>query len=259
MIILFSNRSCSMELLTGKLPYQELPHRTFDRHVVKFVLQGRKPRRPHDCAMITDEIWALLERCWDSDPRQRPTSDDVLCDLKTIQQDLRAARQRAQQTPPILEANGNTTEYHSVTATQANPPIAPRSPRGGVEMKTKHAPQGGKENATGRPPNDSPRQSTFAAKKQTKPTVDALSSHTSPNVAAAASTPPKQLKTQTPTRLPTAEPPWEKPLQATLSERSKQSSPPYLSSATRTPIVNSAERISQPIRDSAVAKRTQRE
>jgi hypothetical protein len=40
-------------------------------------MKGERPLRPQDNQSISDEIWELLQACWDGDPIQRPTAIEV--------------------------------------------------------------------------------------------------------------------------------------------------------------------------------------
>ncbi|KAG9089637.1 hypothetical protein FS749_001185 [Ceratobasidium sp. UAMH 11750] len=76
----------ALELLSGQIPYQE--HKK--SHSVMFDIRGNKrPIRAkytdfERYALKPDEMWALLEKCWEFEPEQRPTIDKVLVDLKRI-------------------------------------------------------------------------------------------------------------------------------------------------------------------------------
>ena len=47
-------------------------------HSIKFwVGRGERPRRPSS-ALISDQIWDMLQACWDKDPTQRPTVEHIM-------------------------------------------------------------------------------------------------------------------------------------------------------------------------------------
>ena len=49
--------------------------------VVATVLLGERPERPKD-PILTNELWALTQRCLDQDPQRRPEITEVVCDLQ---------------------------------------------------------------------------------------------------------------------------------------------------------------------------------
>lgn len=54
------------------------------------ITKGPPQRKDHikfeDYAYRPNEMWELLERCWNYDPEERPTIDDVVMRLKEIAQ-----------------------------------------------------------------------------------------------------------------------------------------------------------------------------
>lgn len=63
---------------TGKAPFYGVAPTA----VAVGVLAGRRPPRPaHRC--LTNNLWELVERCWNQDPRDRPDISDVILDLRT--------------------------------------------------------------------------------------------------------------------------------------------------------------------------------
>jgi len=58
-----------IEILTARIPFLHLKS---DASVVLFVTSGGRPLRHHS-PQINDQIWAMLERCWNIDPTQRPS------------------------------------------------------------------------------------------------------------------------------------------------------------------------------------------
>ena len=65
-----------LEVLTGQVP--------FPRHtglvVMRKVIDGEHPERPQgaEAVWFTDDLWKILEQCWSSQPRVRPTVEAVL-------------------------------------------------------------------------------------------------------------------------------------------------------------------------------------
>lgn len=63
------------EVLSGKVPFQDYgPYAA-----IPMILEGKRPQRPHEemGALFTDAIWAMAERCWKHDPRDRANVMDV--------------------------------------------------------------------------------------------------------------------------------------------------------------------------------------
>jgi len=58
-----------IEIFTESMPF---PHIQSDLGVIYFVSNGGRPNRLH-CTQINDDIWAMLEKCWDTEPVQRPS------------------------------------------------------------------------------------------------------------------------------------------------------------------------------------------
>jgi serine/threonine protein kinase len=64
------------EVLSGRLPFYK-----YENFVVPLkVFQGSRPERPDgpEGVWFKDDVWAVLERCWASQPNERPTIKDVL-------------------------------------------------------------------------------------------------------------------------------------------------------------------------------------
>ncbi|KAJ6501178.1 kinase-like domain-containing protein, partial [Mycena vitilis] len=69
------------EILTGKVPFYELPN---DMNVMFRVAEGKRPSRPlpGSGTQITDTLWELMQNCWDKDAESRPTSSQIVERLK---------------------------------------------------------------------------------------------------------------------------------------------------------------------------------
>jgi serine/threonine protein kinase len=70
-----------LEVLTGELPFSEL---SSDFHVTVTVLRGRRPQRPTALPELTDDLWRLIEHCWDQETVQRPHITAILDRLREI-------------------------------------------------------------------------------------------------------------------------------------------------------------------------------
>lgn len=60
-----------LEVMTGEPPYS---HLRYDTVVITNVGRGDLPRRPTD---FPDDIWSLLESCWNRIPQMRPHAEMV--------------------------------------------------------------------------------------------------------------------------------------------------------------------------------------
>ncbi|KAJ7113514.1 kinase-like domain-containing protein [Mycena epipterygia] len=70
------------EILTGKVPFYELPN---DMAVMFKVVEGRRPSRPTSGSdtVALDSLWELLEDCWKETPDKRPTAAQIVERLKS--------------------------------------------------------------------------------------------------------------------------------------------------------------------------------
>ena len=68
------------EVLSGQTPFAQYPTLT----VVWKVLEGERPKRPQgeEGVWFTDDIWGILERCWEPQPGDRISAETVLLDLE---------------------------------------------------------------------------------------------------------------------------------------------------------------------------------
>ncbi|KAK7019397.1 hypothetical protein VNI00_018086 [Paramarasmius palmivorus] len=62
------------EIITGLVPFHDLSK---EAAVLLAILQGKRPSRPLD-GVVPDELWSLMNDCWNSDPTSRPTAEDIL-------------------------------------------------------------------------------------------------------------------------------------------------------------------------------------
>jgi hypothetical protein len=60
--------------LTGNIPFFEVN----DRTIVWHILLGNIPQKS---SSISDDIWALMEECWHTDPETRPSAKDIVVRL----------------------------------------------------------------------------------------------------------------------------------------------------------------------------------
>jgi hypothetical protein len=63
----------SPQVFTGAVPF----HNSLHVAAMLAIMSGKRPPRPTHPA-LTDELWALMQRCWDQTPRLRPEILEVL-------------------------------------------------------------------------------------------------------------------------------------------------------------------------------------
>jgi hypothetical protein len=84
--MLISALRCS-QLISGLVPYY---HNKQPHTVMLDIRMNKKPRRAkyadfEKYALQPDQMWVLLERCWEVEPEDRLTIDEVLVELERIQ------------------------------------------------------------------------------------------------------------------------------------------------------------------------------
>ncbi|KAJ7456037.1 kinase-like domain-containing protein [Mycena galericulata] len=75
------------ELYTGEIPMSTIPYSDFIELIFKF---GVRPQRPEEDEFprLSDGIWDLAERCWDKDPKARPSATQIHDTLQLLMTDL---------------------------------------------------------------------------------------------------------------------------------------------------------------------------
>ena len=65
-----------VEVFTGKMPFEEQKNEA----VLLRISRGGRPEMPENAQAVglTGEIWKLLERCWQQNPKKRPTMAEVV-------------------------------------------------------------------------------------------------------------------------------------------------------------------------------------
>ncbi|EUC67039.1 tyrosine kinase catalytic domain protein [Rhizoctonia solani AG-3 Rhs1AP] len=74
-----------LEAMTAQPPYS---HRRRDTQVMLDIIGGVLPTRPRTGFLAHaegDALWALMERCWKADPRERPSSSEVVAEMWKLQ------------------------------------------------------------------------------------------------------------------------------------------------------------------------------
>jgi len=71
------------EVLSGHAPF----HRYLDQAVALKVQRGDHPERPQgvEGKWFTDDVWRILESCWQSKPDNRPSTHDVFQRLEDLE------------------------------------------------------------------------------------------------------------------------------------------------------------------------------
>jgi hypothetical protein len=69
-----------LQILTENKPFSHIQN---DHVVIATVISGGRPLRQH-YRQINDEVWAMLEQCWNAEPNRRPSMDD-LCRFFALQ------------------------------------------------------------------------------------------------------------------------------------------------------------------------------
>ena len=65
-----------MQVLSGQVPFSNQTAIV----ALFYTLEGKRPPRPAHPS-CTNNLWALIQRCWDEDPLVRPKISEVLQNL----------------------------------------------------------------------------------------------------------------------------------------------------------------------------------
>lgn len=63
------------QIFTGSVPFSHIKR---DTSVIMYVIAGGRPLQQY-CQQISNEIWRVLERCWDVEPGRRPSMVALSC------------------------------------------------------------------------------------------------------------------------------------------------------------------------------------
>ncbi|KAI6037137.1 kinase-like protein [Pisolithus microcarpus] len=74
----YSFGSVMLQVLTGQVPYHYIER---DEQVIYTIAQGIRPRRPSS-QDIMDEHWNFIQRCWATDPQDRPSAGELVAFLQ---------------------------------------------------------------------------------------------------------------------------------------------------------------------------------
>lgn len=62
------------QIISGELPYYNIQHPDC---IMMELFRRNKPHRPSHCPWLTDEYWALANKCWGERPDARPSAEEV--------------------------------------------------------------------------------------------------------------------------------------------------------------------------------------
>jgi hypothetical protein len=70
-----------LQIFTNSIPFSYIKR---DIDVIFHILDGGRPDRAR-CLEIRDDIWRMLETCWDDDPNRRPRMGSIFTILSLAQ------------------------------------------------------------------------------------------------------------------------------------------------------------------------------
>ena len=72
------------ELVTCRVPWSNSGH-TFTQQILKAVLRGERPDvTESDLINAPEEFLKLMQHCWQTDPKERPTFEAIVASLEEI-------------------------------------------------------------------------------------------------------------------------------------------------------------------------------
>ena len=81
----FSFGMVMYELLTCKFPWHDDPRMVWTMKIVRAIMQGERPTINDECVVhAPDGFVDLMKQCWKTNPKERPTFDEVLLALKEL-------------------------------------------------------------------------------------------------------------------------------------------------------------------------------
>ena len=107
------------EVLSGRVPFSK-----FKPYVVtRKVMDGERPERPEGVggAWFTDDIWRMLNRCWEAQPENRPSVAAVLECLERVSKDPESLSLQANGDLGMDEGDSNLTGDSSEAFSWSNP------------------------------------------------------------------------------------------------------------------------------------------
>jgi serine/threonine protein kinase len=102
----FSFAMTCYEVVSGKLPYSsDLPRQSIN----KLVREGARPELPKD---INTRLSSLIQKCWQTEARERPTFEKICFDL----QEMKALETIAPKRPRFEEICSDLQEMKALEA-----------------------------------------------------------------------------------------------------------------------------------------------
>ena len=96
-----------MKIFTGVVPFSNCALVTSVTHIIK----GKRPPRPAD-PVLTDDLWALMQGCWNQEPILRPQMSEVLKKVPgSISKRFRGFSKSSPEFRLALERFFDSTEY----------------------------------------------------------------------------------------------------------------------------------------------------
>ena len=121
----------SIKLFTGTLPFNDhTPHTA-----VLAIIEGRRPPRPMR-PTFTEDLWMLVQRCWDHDPHLRPEASEALQTLALL-----VSSQRPRPVPMSPQSHGQSNDPISTERDRGPAKETPRRHRDEYQPTT-HIPTG---------------------------------------------------------------------------------------------------------------------
>eukprot|EP01029_Cantina_marsupialis_P025028 TRINITY_DN6563_c0_g2_i1.p1 TRINITY_DN6563_c0_g2~~TRINITY_DN6563_c0_g2_i1.p1 ORF type:complete len:727 (+),score=176.77 TRINITY_DN6563_c0_g2_i1:168-2348(+) len=117
------------ELLTRKEPYKESEDTVDGIALAYAVANGKRPNIPPYCP---EEYCVLMQRCWETDPSERPSFDEIFVQIKNMQDLVKKAARRVNRQRTRIEmvevADGATGTHALGLPTVHDPNNGPRYP-----------------------------------------------------------------------------------------------------------------------------------
>ncbi|KAG9285184.1 hypothetical protein G9A89_004399 [Geosiphon pyriformis] len=99
-----------LELVTGKPPFHDFSH---DNILIMAILNGKRPKITSP--LIPCSIDKLIEKCWDADPKNRPTAEEVIKTFDYIFSELEKYFNEMVESDDSATANQSTTTTNQST------------------------------------------------------------------------------------------------------------------------------------------------